>query len=459
MECTNELLDRYLDGDCSVDENQQVITWLALCDKNVRHLAERAELHADLRRALQRRNIQQSAIATVATADRLKSRSMLKTALYAALVTAASLLLAFVMIRGNGKESIPPAIASIAYQSQAVWADGERLTGYAMSGGIHELDVGIVRVDFVNGASLTLQGPAVFEVVTADQTNLHSGILTAYIPDTAVGFEIRTPTLEVVDFGTTFGLSVGSNGETDVSVFAGEVEVSVLGNKTRRPPQTVVEGTTIRTRPLSNSIEVVAFETARYEDTWPITSGVLQTTGLMKFVSPGPKFVPGRHEDDDHILVFSERDNVLLQVALAVDLVEAGQYQRINRKERHLVAAGQRVRSYLLQLDPIGRLQRDDPNKSRVIGQITFDRPIIGLIASSTKLHATDDALGHPHGDYGTAPRGIEPHRRVDSTASGRDVVVLSKDQRTLSLDLSAGSAVDQIRVVIAVDPKTSEDP
>ncbi|MEO1970134.1 MAG: hypothetical protein ABGX07_01175, partial [Pirellulaceae bacterium] len=151
--------------------------------------------------------------------------------------------------------------------------------------------------------------------------------------------------------------------------------------------------------------------------------------------------------------------NVLLQVALAVDLIEAGQYQRINRKERHLVAAGQRVRSYLLQLDPIGRLQRDDPNKSRVIGQITFDRPIIGLIASSTNLHAPDDALRHPHRDYRPAPRGIEPHRRVDSTASGRDVVVLSKDQRTLSLDLSAGSAVDQIRVVIAVDPKTSEDP
>ncbi|MEK6238987.1 MAG: hypothetical protein N2C14_30090, partial [Planctomycetales bacterium] len=124
----------------------------------------------------------------------------------------------------------------------------------------------------------------------------------------------------------------------------------------------------------------------------------------------------------------------------------------VRRAEQRSVAAGRRARSYLLQLDPIGRLQKRDPNKARVMGQITFDRPIIGLIGSSAKLTATDAAFGHPRGDYGNAPRGIEPPRARDHSGSGRDVVVLSQDQRTLSLDLSAGSAVDQIRVLIAKD-------
>jgi hypothetical protein len=203
----------------------------------------------------------------------------------------------------------------------------------------------------------------------------------------------------------------------------------------------------VRTR--ASDIESVAYQTAPFEDSWPITSGVLQTTGLMKFVSPGPKFAPGRYEDSEHILVFPERKHVLLAEAVSVDLVKSGQYQRVKRKEKHEIAAGVRVRSYLLHLDPIGRLEQGDPRKARVMGQITFDRPIIGLIGNNAKLNATDQVVGHRFGDYGNAPRGIEPHRPKDETASGRDRVILSDDRRTLSLDLSAGSAVDQIRVLL----------
>ena len=169
----------------------------------------------------------------------------------------------------------------------------------------------------------------------------------------------------------------------------------------------------------------------------------------MKFVSPGPDFVPGRYEDSDHILVFPEQDGIVLEVELLVDLDEPGQYQRIHREERKSISAGRRVGSYLLQLDPIGRLQKKDPNKTRVIGQLTFDRPIVGLIGSTAKLDMTDDVLGHPRGEYSKTRRGIEPTRPADLPDSGRDVVTLSQDRRTLSLDLSAGSAVDQIRVVV----------
>ena len=107
------------------------------------------------------------------------------------------------------------------------------------------------------------------------------------------------------------------------------------------------------------------------------------------------------------------------------------------------------MRSYLLQLDPVGRLARNASNKPRVMGQVTFDSPVIGLIASSSKLSATDELLGHPSGDYVKTRRGIEPPRTADTSEEQRDVVILSDDRRTLSVDLSAGTAIDQIRVIV----------
>ncbi|MEE2639818.1 MAG: hypothetical protein VX768_04270, partial [Planctomycetota bacterium] len=66
--------------------------------------------------------------------------------------------------------------------------------------------------------------------------------------------------------------------------------------------------------------------------------------------------------------------------------------------------------------------------------------------------------LGHPLGDYGDTRRGIEPTRPDDQPDSGRDHVTLSRDRRTLSLDLSASTAVDQIRVVV-LEPQPGHRP
>ena len=367
------------------------------------------------------------------------------------LMTVASLaLISFFVGRGQSPtENDRSAVAILAYQSHAHWADHPRSNSDAIGIGLLKLDVGMARLDFANGAALTLQGPAGFEILGPTQTRLHHGILTAHVPDSASGFQVDTPALEVVDLGTAFGVSVGSDGETDVCVFEGQVEVSIAGGTSSSTPLRVTEGSAVRTTPRGAEIEAVAYQTGRFEDSWPVTSGALQTTGLMKFVSPGPNFTPGRYEDSEHILVFAERNGVVLEAAIPVDLVEPGQYQRINRRERNSIGAGDHVRSYLVQLDPIGQLQKKPENRSRVVGQITFDRPIIGLIGSSSKLNATDPMLGHPRGDYGNAPRGIEPPRTDNVTDIGRDLVVLSQDRRTLSLDLSAGSALDQIRVVV----------
>ncbi len=461
MKVTNELLDRFLDGDASSDEAGLVHAWLAL-PANMEQFTERAEIHADLRRSLHRRKIQQEALVAcgentsealledcVEPARRLYKRRAF--VLVAGVLTAAA---AFVIVF-LGPDDAPDmdhsdtVVATLVYESHALWSDQVRSAGDAIEAGVLQLEVGIVRLDFLNGAAVTLQGPAEFEVISADRTRLRRGILTASIPESAIGFEVETPAIDVVDLGTAFGVSVGADGETDVCVFEGEVELSSAANDHRGEVQLLREGNAVRSTPRSGTIESVVYETSRYEDAWPVNSGVLRATGMMKFVAPGPEFVPGRYEDNRHILVFSERTGVVLKTELSVDLPDPGQYQLIHRTQRHLIKAGRRVRSYLLQLDPVGRLARDAPNKPRVIGQVTFDRPIIGLIASSRKLSETDSRLGHPRGNYVKVRRGIEPPKTDESSDTGRDIVVLSTDRFTLSVDLSAGSAVDQIRVVV----------
>ncbi|TWT81318.1 FecR protein [Planctomycetes bacterium CA13] len=367
----------------------------------------------------------------------------------AVLATAATLLLVLNWPdTTRQRDETATAIATLAYTSHARWGSEERALGDGFGKGKLHLEVGLARLDFCNGATVTLQGPAEFEILSTDRTILSSGILTASIPESAVGFEVVTPAMDVVDLGTAFGVSVGADGETDVCVFEGEVEVS--HSVSEDVPQLVREGNAVRSKPEADSIDSVDYSTERYEDAWPVTSGVLQATGLTKFVSPGPDFVPGRYEDSERILVFLERSQVLLKSDLKVNVTELGQYIRVRRQDKQPIAAGQVVRSYLLQFNPIGEFGRKEADGARVIGQITFDRPILGLIGGTKLLNASDEQLGHPLGDYGDTLRGIEPTRPDDLPDSGRDNVTLSRDRRTLSLDLSASSAVDQIRVIVS---------
>ena len=80
------------------------------------------------------------------------------------------------------------------------------------------------------------------------------------------------------------------------------------------------EGKSVVTNKGADGIGDVKFESERFRNSWSLTSGVLKTAGRMRFVSPGPKFVPGRYEDSQHILVFPEQRNVLLKQPIPIDL-------------------------------------------------------------------------------------------------------------------------------------------
>lgn len=89
-----------------------------------------------------------------------------------------------------------------------------------------QLRAGLVHLRLSNGVNLSVEGPAAFEVHSADHVELTHGRMCADVPPAAIGFAIETPATRVVDLGTSFGVSVSSEHGSRVEVFDGLVELA-----------------------------------------------------------------------------------------------------------------------------------------------------------------------------------------------------------------------------------------
>ena len=88
---------------------------------------------------------------------------------------------------------------------------------------------GSIQVEFFSGARVVVEGPADFELLSANEGMCRYGKLRAFVPPQAQGFTVRTSTLTLVDRGTEFGLRAGREGDAEVHVFQGRVELRARG--------------------------------------------------------------------------------------------------------------------------------------------------------------------------------------------------------------------------------------
>ncbi|MBC8871751.1 MAG: FecR domain-containing protein [Planctomycetes bacterium] len=339
----------------------------------------------------------------------------------------------------------------VAVITQAVGAYDQKNVairpGQAVVSGEIALDRGVVRLDFVSGARVAIEGPARLEVIDDMHVVLGHGVVTATVPEAAIGFAVETGTANVVDWGTAFGVSVTEDGTTDVCVFEGQVSVNRKGTVSTNSAL-VREGQAVRASRQSNTLESTEYRVAAFEKAWPVNSGVLQATGSMKFVSPGPNLDPEKYEDNEHIVIFPEKKNVQLDAATRVGQSDPGEFRLVPFEQTKTIPAGQRVSSYLLQLKSAWTEERQD-RKQRVVGQVTFAEPIVGLISRNRLIKETDSLFGNPKLNYETPSRSVEPRPEGDPR-EGFDKIILAADQRTLILDLQASpNRIDQIRVLV----------
>jgi hypothetical protein len=108
--------------------------------------------------------------------------------------------------------------------------DAQSHTGFVSSGdtinqGGFSLTHGYAEITLNNGVGLLLEAPVQLNINSIEHVTLAEGSLVAKVPNGAEGFRVDTPSSQIVDLGTEFGVSVDKKGKSQVHVLTGEVKV------------------------------------------------------------------------------------------------------------------------------------------------------------------------------------------------------------------------------------------
>ena len=368
-------------------------------------------------------------------------------------IAAAAAAAAVAILIGIGSLNVIPPISGLATLAHAIdsdWADGQYENGQRIGRGIIRLESGVASLDFAKGVRVTLEGPAKYELIGPGETRLHSGSLTAHVPPEGIGFQVHTEKVEVTDLGTTFGVSVGKDGETDVDVFEGEVEVKSVAS---REEKIIHEGRSLSMRDKADPLTLKRLEPRDFKPGWKELFGVMNTGGRIRFINAQLVKDPTLVVDEENIIVFPERFDLAPDKVVEVTLVKPGTYthqKHLNASKRLFLKRDRKVNTYLIQYNPPH--VEGIPNSEQIAfeGHVTFDRPILGIITKPEQLKATDYDLGKPRFNYPDhGRRGLEHG----------DTITLSEDRHTLSINWLVMQAIprshDQIRVIVDAAPES----
>lgn len=136
-------------------------------------------------------------------------------------------------------------VATLTDSLHAKWADtaGEMVHGASIAASNESLLLsgGYAEFLFDNQARVTIQGPAEFQVLAEDQIKLVYGRLYARVPRAAIGFMVKTPSAQIVDLGTEFGVDCDLQSNTSLHVIKGRT-VLIAGDKSSKVSVEVKEG-------------------------------------------------------------------------------------------------------------------------------------------------------------------------------------------------------------------------
>lgn len=255
-----ELMSKRLDGTLTASEHQALEEWLLSGDKQLDVFVEWMRMHVAITHVLAERDYlalrdessQSSEKCEAPAVPRsledavlhLHSGRSRKAAFAKLLGIAATLIVGMALLwddaaddeparQANARQEPAPAAAAetaiaatVSNAQDVIWAEGTLQFDYGEDvpqGQIVILKSGHLELTFNSGATVLLAGPCRFRVDKELNGTLFMGKLAASVPPRARGFVIDTPTSEVVDLGTEFGVAVDSSGQSEVHVFEGEV--------------------------------------------------------------------------------------------------------------------------------------------------------------------------------------------------------------------------------------------
>ena len=141
------------------------------------------------------------------------------------------------------------AIATIQIAKNVRWSPDSkrrRVDSAVRRGELLKIDAGLVELHLERGAILLVDGPAAWSIDGDNRATLKRGRLLAKVPEAAVGFTLTTPTAEIVDLGTEFGVEVVQDGTADVHVLKGQVNVRGTNGSENRQARQLRAGQSVR---------------------------------------------------------------------------------------------------------------------------------------------------------------------------------------------------------------------
>ena len=108
------------------------------------------------------------------------------------------------------RAAIPPLEVVLVAAKGAAWRGAQPELGKSVPVRIMHLARGAVALRFPQGTSVTLEGPAWFQVLDNETIELSIGTITVHHEGAPGRFKVLTPVGELTDFGTTFGVCVGT---------------------------------------------------------------------------------------------------------------------------------------------------------------------------------------------------------------------------------------------------------
>lgn len=322
-----------------------------------------------------------------------------------------------------------------------------------------EYQSGISRLWLQNGVMCVIEGPAKVRFPSASEASLEYGRLIARVPDSAVGFRVDTPHGQVVDLGTTFGVSTFPEGKSYIQVFSGAIAVRSNNKGNQELPLLVRAGHAARLE--FDQAPMLIDQPAgpqQFANGVMALDGISHVTGEIQYLSSPPASVrAGRLHSDETLYLFAERSDVVIPKPLKVISPDMRMITCFTPVKEIELAAGTRCRSILIHSDL-------DQETGPLTGTIRFDRPVLGLIISTRGLQDSDAFAGAPLTEYPTEKDVSEPGILSRGTASPwksskeeNDSISIHEDGLGVTVTMQApGRNIDQIRILLQAENDSS---
>ncbi|MBK1831913.1 FecR domain-containing protein [Verrucomicrobiaceae bacterium R5-34] len=251
-----QLIQKMVDGEATADEIAQLGTELKGCAASREFYRRSMRVELLLHEALQCQVLP----ATPELRERLelpslragdKSRSRRQLMLHSAMAAAALLLLSFVAMHWfsrAGKEAGVP----VTFSPGTSWSGSMEQASRMKFGDSLTIEFGVARIE-LPGVLAIIEGPAEVNLTGPGLLELREGKGWFRVSEAGQGFRVLTPSVEVVDHGTEFGLVADPNDADEVHVFDGRVHCSA--RFALKEGQDLREGAALRVSPVGRWID------------------------------------------------------------------------------------------------------------------------------------------------------------------------------------------------------------